>query len=96
MINEVSACIKTSGVQYGPVDCTQYHLFYHLSPQYNILIVVDAKDKTNKLLYKINVVNPNDSPVNNVCSLLFNNHYYLVASLIGSGIAKIIIVLNVK
>ena len=24
MINEVSACFKTFGVQYGPVDCTQY------------------------------------------------------------------------
>ena len=33
MINEVSACFKTSGVQYGPVDGTQYHLFLpSLSP----------------------------------------------------------------
>ena len=81
MINEVSACFKTSGVQYGPVDCTQYHLFLPCLPQNSRLIVVDAKDRTKKLLYKSNVVNPNDSPVNNVCLLLFNNHYYPLTSL---------------
>ena len=32
-------------------------------------------------MYKSNVVNPNDSPVNNVCLLLFNNHYYAVTLL---------------
>ena len=32
MINEVSACSKTSGLQYGPVDCTQYHLFLPCLP----------------------------------------------------------------
>ena len=81
MINEVSVCFKTSGVQYGPVDCTQYHLFLHCLPQNSRLIVVDAKDRTKKILYKSNVVNPNDSPVNNVCLLLFNNHYYPLTSL---------------
>ena len=81
MINEVSACFKTSGVQYGPVDCTQYHLFLPCLPQNSRLIVVDAKDKTKKRLYKSYVVNPNDSPVNNVCLLLFNNHYYPLTSL---------------
>ena len=81
MINEVRACFKTSGVQYGPVDCTQYHLFLPCLPQNSRLIVVDAKDRTKKLLYKSNVVNPNDSPVNNVCLLLFNNHYYPLTSL---------------
>ena len=81
MINEVSACFKTSGVQYGPVDCTQYNLFLPCLPQNSRLIVVDAKDRTKKLLYKSNVVNPNDSPVNNVCLLLFNNHYYPLTSL---------------
>ena len=48
MINEVSACFKTSRVQYGPVDCTQYHLFLPCLPQNSILIVVDAKDRTTK------------------------------------------------
>ena len=81
MINEVSACFKTSGVQYGPVDCTQYNLFLPCLPQNSRLIVVDAKDRTKKLLYKSNVVNPNDSPENNVCLLLFNNHYYPLTSL---------------
>ena len=32
-------------------------------------------------MYKSNVVNPNDSPVNNVCILLFNNYYYPLTSL---------------
>ena len=32
-INEVSAWFKTSGVQYGPVDCTQYNLFLPRLPQ---------------------------------------------------------------
>ena len=81
MINEVSACFNTSGVQYGPVDCTQYHLFIPCLPQNSRLIVVDSKDRTKKLLYKSNVVNPNESPVNNVCLLLFNNHYYPLTSL---------------
>ena len=48
MINEVSSCFKTSGVQYGPVDCIQYHLFIPCLPQNSRLFVVDAKDKTNK------------------------------------------------
>ena len=38
MINEVSVCFKTSGVQYGPVDCTQYHLFLPCLPQNSRLI----------------------------------------------------------
>ena len=57
--------------------------------------MVDAKDKTKKILYKSNVINPYDSPVNNVCLLLFNNHYYTV-TLFWGGMAKMIIVLNVK
>ena len=81
MINEVSAGFKTSGVHYGPVDCTQYQLFLPCLPQNSRLIVVDAKDRTKKLLYKSYVVYPNDSPVNNVCLLLFNNHYYPLTSL---------------
>ena len=81
MINEVSACFKTSGVQYGPVDCTPYHLFLPCLPQNSGLIVVDAKDITKKILYKSNIVNPNDSPINNVFLLLFNNHYYRLTSL---------------
>ena len=64
MINQVSACFKTSGVQYGPVDCTQYNLFLRRLPQNSTLIVVNEKDRTKKLLYTSNVVNPNDS-VNN-------------------------------
>ena len=67
MINEVSACFKTSGVQYGPVDCTQYHLFLPCLPQNSKLIVVDAKDRTRKMCIKVMLSNPNDSPVNNVC-----------------------------
>ena len=43
-----SACFKTSGVQYGPVDCTQYNLFLPCLPQNSRLIVVDAKDKTKE------------------------------------------------
>ena len=43
-------------------------------------IVVDT-GYTKNLLYKSNVVNPNDSPVNNVCLLLFNNNDYLLTSL---------------
>ena len=81
IINEVSACIKTSGVQYGPVVCTQYHLFLPCLPQNSRLIVVDEKDRTEKQLYKSNVVYPNDSPVNNVCLLLFKNLYYPLTSL---------------
>ena len=80
MINEVSTCSKTSGVQYGPVDCTQYHFFLPYLLQNSRLIVVDAKDRTKKLLYKSNIVYPSDSPVNNVCLLLFNNHYYHLTS----------------
>ena len=46
------------------------------------LIVVDAKDRhKKKLLYTSNGVNPNYSPVNNVCLLLFNNQYYPLTSL---------------
>ena len=82
MINEVSACFKTSGVQHGLVDFTQHNVFLPCLPQNSRLIVVDAKDRTkNKLLYTSNVVNPNDSPVNNVCLLLFNNNYYPLTSL---------------
>ena len=44
MINEVSAYFKTSGVQYGPADCTQYNLFLTCLPQNSRLIVVDARD----------------------------------------------------
>ena len=44
--NEVSACFKTSGVQCGPVDCTQYNLFLPCLLQNSRLIVVDAKDST--------------------------------------------------
>ena len=50
MINDVSTCIKTSGVQYGPVDCTQYHLFLPCLQQNSRLIVVDAMDRTNKTI----------------------------------------------
>ena len=32
-------------------------------------------------MYKSNVVSPNNFPVNNVCLLLFDNHYYPVTSL---------------
>ena len=81
MIKEVSACFKTSGVHYGPVDCTQYHLLLYCLPQNIILIVVDTKERTKKLLYKSNVVNPNDSHVNNVCLLWFNDHHYLLTLL---------------
>ena len=51
MINEVSACFKTSAVQYRPVDCTQYNLFLPCLPQNSRLIVVDAKDRTKKNYY---------------------------------------------
>ena len=85
MINKVSACFKTSGVQYGPDDCTQYNWFLPCLPQNSRLIVVDAKDRTIKLLYKSNFVYPNDSPVNNVFLLLFNNHYYPLTSLLRLG-----------
>ena len=82
MINEVSACFKTSGVQYrGPVDSSQYNLFLPCLPQNSRLSVVDAKNITNKLLYKSSAANPNDSPVNNACLLPFNNHYYSLTSL---------------
>ena len=46
MINKVIAYFKTSGVQYGPVDCTQYNLFLPCLPQHSRLIVVDANDNT--------------------------------------------------
>ena len=52
-INKVSACFKTSGVQYGPVDCTQYHLFIPCLPQNNRLSVVDANDITKKYCIKV-------------------------------------------
>ena len=48
-INEVSAsCFKNYGVQYGAVDCTQYHLLLPCLSQNSRLIVVDAKDRTKK------------------------------------------------
>ena len=50
MINEVSACFKTSGVQYGPVDCTQYHMILPCLPQNSRLIIVDAKNRTKKTI----------------------------------------------
>ena len=50
MINEVSEWFKTSGGQYGPVDCTKYYLFFPGLPQNSRLIVVDAKARTKKLL----------------------------------------------
>ena len=53
MINEDSVCFKTSGVQYGPVDCTQYHLFLPCLPQNSRLIVVDAKDITKNYCIKV-------------------------------------------
>ena len=48
MINKVSACCKTSGIQYGPVDCTQYNLCLPCLPQNSRLLVVDAKDRIKK------------------------------------------------
>ena len=48
MINEVGECFKTSGVQYGPVDSTQYHLFIPCLPQNSRINIVDAKSKTKK------------------------------------------------
>ena len=53
IIEEVRACFKTSGVQYGPVDCTQYHLFLPCLPQNSRLIVVNAKDRTTKNCIKV-------------------------------------------
>ena len=53
MINEVSECFKTSGVQYGPVDCIQYHLFLPCIPENSRLIAVDAKARTTKKLIKV-------------------------------------------
>ena len=50
MIDEVSVCFKTSGVQYGPVDSTQYNLFLNCLPQNSRLIVVDAKDRTKNIV----------------------------------------------
>ena len=50
MINEVSACLKTSGVQYESVDCTQYNWFLPCLPHNSKLIVVDAKDRTKKTI----------------------------------------------
>ena len=50
MINEVSACFKTFGVQYRPVDSIQYHLFLPCLPQNSRLIVVDAKDITKQTI----------------------------------------------
>ena len=53
MINDVSACFNISGVQHGPVDCTQYYLFIPCLPQSSRLIVVDAKDITKKYCIKV-------------------------------------------
>ena len=53
IINEVSACFKTSGVQYGPVDCTQYNLFLHCLPQNSRLIVVDSKNRKKNYCIKL-------------------------------------------
>ena len=52
MINEVSACFKTSGVQYGPVECTQYNSFLPCFLQNSRLIVVGAKDITKNTCIK--------------------------------------------
>ena len=81
MINEVSASFTTSGVEYGPIDCTQYNLFLPGLPQNSRLIVVGSKHRTLKK-YCIKVMLSNDSTVNNVCLLLFNNHYYPLTSLL--------------
>ena len=53
-------------------------LFLSCLPQNSRLIVVDAKDRPNKLLYTRIVVSLNDPLVNNECLLLFNNYYYPV------------------
>ena len=95
MINEVSACFKTSGVQYGPVDCTQYHLFLPCLPQNSILIVVDAKDRTKN--YYIKVI------LSIYMILLYIMYVFccLITIIIflrryRRGMASIIIILNVK
>ena len=53
MINEISECFKTSGVQYGPIGCAQYHLFLPCRTQNSRLIVVDAKDRTKNYCIKV-------------------------------------------
>ena len=53
IINEVSACFKASGVQYGPVKYSQYHLFPPCLTQNSRLIVVDAKDRTKNYYIKV-------------------------------------------
>ena len=49
IINEVSECFKTSGVQYRPVECIQYNLFLPCLPQNSRFIIVDAKARTKKI-----------------------------------------------
>ena len=53
MINEVSACFKTSRVHCGPVDCTQYHLFLPCISQNSRLIVVDERIEQKNYCIKV-------------------------------------------
>ena len=78
MINEVSACFKTSGVQYGPVDCTQYHLFLHCLPQNSRLIVVDAKFQSCTIAGAcMNVLRTSHQKPNSIGRILVNGYHSL-------------------
>ena len=78
VLERVHACFLEAGVEYGPVDFKQYHNYL---PSNSRLIIVDAKERGTSLLYKSDVIRPLHSPVQNVCLLLHDKHYYPLTSL---------------
>ena len=82
LVEEIRDIFTVASVEYGPVDCSQYHRFLPCLPPKSRLIIIDAKEQNMSLMYKSDVVNPDSSnPVRNVCLLLCEEHYYAVTSL---------------
>ena len=82
LVEEIRDIFTVAGVEYGPVDFSQYHRFLPCLPPNSRLIIIDAKEQNTSLLYKSDVVNPDSSnPIRNVCLLLCEEHYYAVTSL---------------
>ena len=79
LVEEIRDIFTVAGVEYGPVDFSQYHRFLPCLPPNSRLIIIDAKEQNRSLLYKSDVVNPDSSnPVRNVCLLLFKHHIGVV------------------
>ena len=82
----VMAMYQNAGEPYAAVDVTQFSKFLCCLPANSRLIVVDARDQGTSLLFKSDICNvtPVDNVIpspNNICLLLYKEHYYPLISL---------------